>query len=607
LTDIDTTRDLWRAFDGAWYRSAYPIVDDLIATGQTKEPADVYTALVKAFVHSPNPYFCESWYVARYQVVREAVNNGIFLSGFDHFCRHGYSDLMPHWLFDPAFYRQQFRQAKDHDLDEAEDGNPYDHFLRIGQHEGLTGHWLFDPPVYTAMAAFDVLARIRRHGPFTTFLYQVNTPTPEPIVSNWFDPVWYLARYPLVEQQIAEGKWSCALHHYLANNDPAAFDPSPRFSERSYVASWPDVAAAIRNGDYRNGLAHFILFGQQEQRVFAPADHGDPGPAASPAKIAGVTGLFPLTTRTFRNVTFLPCEPDPDSPDDAIFGVLDAGLEILPAFSHPWITMRSSVTPSEHKAGTFVYGGVLNNHIGHIICDGLAGFWFIREHPDLPILWHWLDIARSHAAWPTLLDEIWQIVGLDKHAHHIIKSPITVDHVILPESGFMAPDVLHRRQARALASLPPATPFIGNRVWLSRSKLPDQFGRIKREEEVEAVLGTRGWTIVYPEEVPVAGKVNLFATAGIIAGFLASAFHTVLLSTSPRARLILIDRPGVDHTNYDAVARALDLKQYYLSADLEPFTERHPWATFTLTDPAALADAICSLADAITDPTVTPA
>ena len=176
MTAQDTTRSLWRDFDGAWYRYAYPIVDDLIAEGQCKTPIDVYSSLVKPLEHSPNPFLSETWYLARYEGVKDAVTNGTFLSGFDHFCRHGYTDLRPHWLFDPVYYRRCFQLANGRDLDDALDGDPYDHFLRTGQYQGLTGHWLFDPAVYTAMAAFDIASRIARYGPFTTYL-RISTPT----------------------------------------------------------------------------------------------------------------------------------------------------------------------------------------------------------------------------------------------------------------------------------------------------------------------------------------------------------------------------------------------------------------------------------------------
>ena len=261
--------------------------------------------------------------------------------------------------------------------------------------------------------------------------------------------------------------------------------------------------------------------------------------------------------------------------------------------------MRSSDTPALHAAGTFIYGGVLSSHFGHILRDGLASLWFIRQRPELPVLWHWLDLPVSHAIWPGWLDEVWHILGLDKHNHRVIKSPLTVDEIILPDPGLMAPNVLRKTHARSFAVLAPNAPWAGNRVWLSRSALPGQFGRIEREDEVELLLIAAGWTILRPETLPVAEQVHIFATAAIVAGCLGSAFHAVLMSASPRAKLIIVDRPGIEHTFYDAVARALELEQVYLPPAFEPFSECNPWATFRLADPAGLAGSVQALANAM--------
>jgi capsular polysaccharide biosynthesis protein len=309
-----------------------------------------------------------------------------------------------------------------------------------------------------------------------------------------------------------------------------------------------------------------------------------------------VTASFPLQACTFDTVTFLPCEPDAECPTGARFAVMGPDRALLAAFDHPWITMKPGNGAAAPMPGSFIYGGVLVSHFGHVLRDGLAGLWFIRQRPELPILWHWLDLPVPHSAWPTWLDEIWQILGLDRHAHHIIKAPVTVDQVILPDPGLMAPNVLHRMQARALARLLPAAAVSGDRVWLSRSHLPDQFGCFVREDEVAAILAAQGWRIFHPQEHSVAGQVDVFATAAIVAGPVGSAFHAVLLSAAPRAKLILVQRPGIERTFHDAVARALDLDQYCIEPDLQPFSESHPWARFTLADPSGLANRICRLA-----------
>ena len=92
------------------------------------------------------------------------------------------------------------------------------------------------------------------------------TPGPRPRTSHHFDPIWYLRHYPAVAEAIAAGKWLCALHHYLANDTPTAFDPLPEFSEAYYLDRYKDVAAAVEANDRRNGYDHFLTNGVSELR-----------------------------------------------------------------------------------------------------------------------------------------------------------------------------------------------------------------------------------------------------------------------------------------------------------------------------------------------------
>jgi hypothetical protein len=499
----------------------------------------------------------------------------------------------PHWLFDPGFYAAQYARIYSRTFDPSVDGDAYQHFLRLGQKDGLSGHWLFDPAVYAALAPYDILCRIRRVGPFTTLLSHLRAGTPEPVCSNAFDPTWYLARYPKVRDEIEAGHWICALHHYLANPEPERFDPSPRFSNSGYVKLHPDVASAIAEGGFRNGHDHFLRHGRSEGRRFVPAtSHSD-----GVSRDINVSVRFPLQVQTFDNLIFLPCARDTASPTGYSFGVFGPDGEPSHEFSHPWCRMRSHEgRPVAQDSRQFIYGGILMNHFGHVVRDALATLWCLREHPDLPVLWHWIDLPVPHNVWPGWMQQLWQIIGLDKHEHRRIVAPICVGRVMLPESGLLAPTLLHEAQADALAVLPGDPPQPGLRVWLSRQGLPRQFGSVRREDEVEAILAGHGWTILRPQDRSVAEQAGVFTAADVVAGFMSSAFHAVLLAKAPAARLVLVIRPGIDRSFYDAAAQARGLDQAYVLPDLAPHVRPNGWTHFALTDPEKLAADILTAA-----------
>jgi capsular polysaccharide biosynthesis protein len=240
------------------------------------------------------------------------------------------------------------------------------------------------------------------------------------------------------------------------------------------------------------------------------------------------------------------------------------------------------------------------DHFGHVLRDALARLWFIRERPDLPVLWHRMDdLPVPHAAWPGWLDQLWRLLGLDRHRHLHLTVPVAVDRVLLPDPGVIACDVLHPAQARALAVRACSAPCDGAPAWLSRAGLPAGFGGFAGEAEVEARLAAKGWRILRPETLSLAAQADLFATARVVAGTIGSAFHAALLCATPRAGLVLVHRPGIDHMFYDAVARARGLRQAYVVPALTAGGTFHAWARFTLADPAGLAAAVMAAAERV--------
>jgi capsular polysaccharide biosynthesis protein len=297
----------------------------------------------------------------------------------------------------------------------------------------------------------------------------------------------------------------------------------------------------------------------------------------------------------FGDVTLLPCQRDRQSSTGYSFGALDRDGAGISAFDHPWCTSRPLDTPAPYAAGRFVYGGMLMDHFGHFLLEAMARLWFIRAHPELTVLWHEIALPVPHAPWQGWLQEIWHLLGLDQHKHHILRSPIRFEEVVVPRPGFST-EGLHPLQAAALAVVPRPTQPIGDRVWLSRSALPDQFGRLLGERELEARLADRGWVISHPETMGIAANANLFACPATVAGFAGSAFHAVLLCAAPQARRRILHRPSVGNLHYDLVAQARGLDQAHVEVPLRATGPLHAWTTFEILDIDAAADAISASA-----------
>jgi glycosyltransferase involved in cell wall biosynthesis len=252
----------WAAFDAAWYLATYADARDALSGVDDATVLQFYLSHGQRRGHSPNVWFDEAWHLRRHPGVASAVREGHAESAFDTYCRMGFRTRSAHWLFNEGLYRQRHPDLRDEVLARDGSANGYDHYLKHGAREGRIGHLLFEPMVYRAQLAADERAEADAVGGYQHYLARISQPRLEIRTSHCFDPLWYLRRYPAV----AEGDWRCALHHYLTNDTPTAFDPLPEFSETYYLQLNKDVAAAVDAKDRRNGYDHFLHNGAVELR-----------------------------------------------------------------------------------------------------------------------------------------------------------------------------------------------------------------------------------------------------------------------------------------------------------------------------------------------------
>lgn len=253
----------WAVFDAEWYRAAYP------DTREIAEPAavrDFYLQQGQQRGDSPNPWFDERWHLAAHPDVAAAVRAGQMESGFDAYCRGGFVSRSPHWLFMEGRYRRLNADLHDAALVADNNANGYDHYLKHGNREGRAGHPLFDSEVYRAQLDASECLEADRIGPYPHYLRRIWAHGSELRTTIRFDPLVYLHRYPAVAEAIEQGHWLCALHHYLCNETPTAFDPLPEFSESDYLSRYADIAAVVQSKARRNGYDHFLANGAAELR-----------------------------------------------------------------------------------------------------------------------------------------------------------------------------------------------------------------------------------------------------------------------------------------------------------------------------------------------------
>jgi capsular polysaccharide biosynthesis protein len=167
--------------------------------------------------------------------------------------------------------------------------------------------------------------------------------------------------------------------------------------------------------------------------------------------------------------------------------------------------------PRRPRASIFLaWGGRFN--YGHFLIDCLSGLTILADR----------DLLRDHPAIAPPLNG-WQRGLLDlllrpgESVEEIDDELVRIDDALWTscmDHFLQAPNTpLDRVRARILANTPAGGPG-PRRLYLSRRD--DNKRRLLNEDELEAEMAARGFTVVSPENLPVAEQVALFRDAAVV-------------------------------------------------------------------------------------------
>lgn len=92
----------------------------------------------------------------------------------------------------------------------------------------------------------------------------------------------------------------------------------------------------------------------------------------------------------------------------------------------------------------------------------------------------------------------------------------------------------------------------GDKIYLSRSKLPDNLRKIIDEERLEKELAKCGWTIIHPETLSMKDQILALHHARVIGGSISSGFHTLLyLGSEAKGKIVIgLGTDSVENDRY---------------------------------------------------------
>ena len=193
---------------------------------------------------------------------------------------------------------------------------------------------------------------------------------------------------------------------------------------------------------------------------------------------------------------------------------------------------------------------------GEWLTEVLAFLWPLllkspQELIGLPVLLGDADLEDSLLAE---LHRLMRAQHLTPLLNHHLPAALHLERVLVPQPSLR----LHAgtssvwwRSAVALgdhlAAGVEAEPV--DKLYLSRTSLPDDQRRIPGEAELEQALEAKGWMIWHPQQQPLQVQVAALRAARVIAGFHGAAWHGLgwIDPEAPKPRLLLLgDRPSLD-------------------------------------------------------------
>ncbi len=287
--------------------------------------------------------------------------------------------------------------------------------------------------------------------------------------------------------------------------------------------------------------------------------------------------------KTYKNAIILPVRGSEDKPlfPNARGGVFDSdGHPIKDAFLRREYRQdtklvdgkwdRSSGTALKHHhlivpdkigktqntlKGKYIFAGYLFPHYGHFMLESLANLWFIKKHPDTPIIW--LGVHRQDTL-NSVNKQFLELYDI-RNPIHILTEQTEVEKLVVPQPGYLIHTRYQPEQVKALKLADAPDPQPGKKVWLSRSNVGK--GVAFNEKTLEEILDRSGWTIYHPEEFTIKEQLEFLKDAEVVAGIEGSAFHTFVLIPDFKGKLHIFARRRRVEFDFIFIAETLGLDQ----------------------------------------------
>lgn len=245
------------------------------------------------------------------------------------------------------------------------------------------------------------------------------------------------------------------------------------------------------------------------------------------------------------------------------------------------VEARRAWAEAEMVEAPVIFGGSLTRHFGHFLHESLSRLWWLAplagidgsaleatrrlqevEGDVVFFMPRWLDRGKDLLPY---MQEIFALLGLPISRIKILQRPLRFQRILIPASvwGFDADarviDQCLGCDSRALmrhlfasctvpAALPlEVEPVPTDKVFVSRSGLPINLGRLIGDVVLDPLLEASGYRVFHPERSPIAEQIHVYSQAHDLVFVDGSSLYMLWfakLRPGTRVRVILRRRQG---------------------------------------------------------------
>lgn len=240
---------------------------------------------------------------------------------------------------------------------------------------------------------------------------------------------------------------------------------------------------------------------------------------------------------------------------------------------------------------TVIFGGMFYNHFGIDLLLSLTRFWYFAERKDCTERPVFLVTTGAPSPASEFCREFMALFHIPEDRYEILTTPTRFSRVIIPDEvlssvnsavdpAFMTP--FHSLRERILTEYGPAE---YRKLYVSRRKFikndTDEDGQ--NEEYYENFFERRGFTVIHPQEFPLAQQIRYFASADELVSTYGTLAHLLSLFAKPGARQVMLLRSEIMDDWFPmqaAILQMRDLDWYIVEAVKNPLPTLHDLGAF---------------------------